>query len=206
MQLFLDDIKPQRLDNVYVLPNYPPKNWFHPAKQISNPIRILYVGALSLSTMYTKEFAEWVVAQKGRVIWHLYSSNSSMEVQDYFRSLKTNLIEFRGGVAYEDLPEVIKGYDVGVILYKGHIPNYIYNAPNKLFEYLACGLDVWFPQVMIGSLPYNDVNHYPKVMALDFSELHKVSPDELIKRPLQQRTIHYFCEGVLEPLISKLDA
>lgn len=49
------------------------------------------------------------------------------------------------GINYSDLPGVIRAYDVGVILYNGHIANYVFNAPNKLFEYLACGLDVWSP-------------------------------------------------------------
>lgn len=62
------------------------------------------------------------------------------------------------------------------------------------------------PQVMIGSLPYQDTDHFPKAMALDFSRLNKLSLDELIKRPQQPKVDHYFCDEVLKPLVDKLNA
>ena len=65
---------------------------------------------------------------------------------------------------------MLSNYDVGVILYKPLIDNFKYNAPNKLFEYLVCGLEVWFPGNLLGILPYQKA-HPLKVFALDFTNL-----------------------------------
>ena len=67
-----------------------------------------------------------------------------------FEQNKSHNINFRGAISQSDFPLIISQYQIGLVLYKGHIPNYIYNAPNKLFEYLACGLDVWYPICMKG--------------------------------------------------------
>ena len=94
--------------------------------------------------------------------------------------------------------------DVGVVLYNGHIPNYIYNAPNKLFEYLACGLDVWFPDVMAGSMDYVNKNGFPKVLSIDFNNLNKFDLAAAIERQGSESKYLFFCEEALKPLIDKL--
>jgi hypothetical protein len=52
------------------------------------------------------------------------------------------------------LPQVLSQYDVGLILYRCRTLNFVYNATNKLFEYLVCGLDVWYPPCMLGLKTY----------------------------------------------------
>jgi hypothetical protein len=48
-------------------------------------------------------------------------------------------------------------------LYKGHIPNYIYNVPNKVYEYLACGLQVWYSKDLLTTeklnVGFNDIEN-----------------------------------------------
>lgn len=205
MKLFLNDIAPISITSQFILPNYPPRRWERPPHPVNNPLRIVYVGALSLNTMFTKQFAEWVVAHSPSVTWDIYCYNYDEGVAKFLQNLQATNISVHAGIPYEELPDVVCQFDVGVILYNGHIPNYIYNAPNKLFEYLACGLDVWFPELMEGSLSYIRTDVFPKVIPLDFDSLHQVEPLRLVDRmSLSNRPISYFCEEALEPLLHHL--
>jgi hypothetical protein len=160
---------------------------------------------LSLSTMYVENFATWILRQEGKVTWDLYSYNFDADVQLFFERLNTPWINLRQGVDYERLPAILREYGVGVILYKGHIPNYVLNAPNKLFEYLACGLSVWLPSVMKGSLPYCTEVTYPEVVALDFESPDGFHLDRFL-RPTEKdsKPSEYFSEIALTTLLNKL--
>ncbi len=206
LKQFVDDIKPVIINNPRVLPNYPPENW--PCKQIDHigtPVKAVYIGALSLKTMYVKQFVEYVIEQKGNLLFDIYAYNIDGETKRYLQGQNNDWIKLKAGVNYLDLPDILKQYEVGVVLYKGHISNYIYNAPNKLFEYYASGLDIWFPQIMKGSLPYVTHNTYPKIMALDFDRLNDKQLNNLSQRNgYEHKQPLFTCENVLEPLISKL--
>lgn len=205
MQQFVADSEPVVINNQHILPNYPPKNWFiQPLTGIEMPVKIIYVGALSLNTMYTIEFAEWVIQQNGKVVWDIYSLNITDDAKDYLNSFASSWINIQPGVEYYDLPVIIKKYAVGVVLYNGHIPNYIDNAPNKLFEYLACGLDVWFPVVMKGSLPYITKGSFPKVMAIDFTKMQNFSlVDAVDRNGYIYKPTSFFCEEALEDIANR---
>ena len=154
--------------------------------------------------MYTKEFADWVIQQQGNVTWDIYSYDAK-NVKQFFTELNCDFIRLKGGINYEELPAILAQYDVGIILYTGHIANYMYNAPNKLFEYLACGLDVWFPSIMKGSLPYVTRQTYPKVLALDFTDLEHFNPDEAICRENHNpQPASFFYENVFDDLARSL--
>jgi hypothetical protein len=234
IQLFKQDNAGITLPEMYSLPNYPPAAWqefrrgpgepgasaatepaastaTEPAAAASaatapaSSIKVVYVGALSLETMYVREFAQWVIAQHGRVSWDVYSDNFTPEAAEYLRTAGKDSIAFKAGVEYFDLPKILMGYDVGVVLYKGHIPNYIYNAPNKLFEYLACGLDVWFPKVMLGALDLVTHETFPKVVPLDFENLGNFGLAAAVNRSgLRQEAGRFSCEQALEPLLKRL--
>lgn len=206
MKKFKKDNDATEIKCPYILPNFPPRTWASaPAKHITLPLRIVYVGALSLETMYTREFSEWVLAQNGKVIWDIYSYNFTDEARTYLYSLNTEWIKLKGGVNYYDLPRYLQKYHVGVILYNGHIPNYVYNAPNKLFEYLASGLSVWFPDIMTGSKTYCTNGTYPEILALDFSSLNTIKVEQLIAREGHQlKRSSYYCEDALQEIIRDL--
>jgi hypothetical protein len=206
MKLFKGDIASTQIPNSYILPNYPPKSWYNePRKKNHFPLTIVYAGALGLETMFIKEFSEWVMRQNGQVVWDIYSYNYNEDVINYIKSLNSNVINLKTGVDYADLPPILNLYDIGVILYKGHIPNYIYNAPNKLFEYLACGLDVWLPDLMKGSLEYVKTTELQKVIPLTFTKLDSFKVKEVLyKSGHSFSKSEFFCEIVLEPLINKL--
>lgn len=158
-----------------IVPNYPPLSWntYLEREKKSNrfPMNIVYVGALGFEDMYIMEFATWVIQQEGKAILHIYSLNIGSDVKLYLENLKTDLIQFKGALNYFELPNVLRKYDVGVILYKGNTTNYIYNEPNKFFEYYACGLDVWFPSEMIAMKSHVVTNSIPSVIELDFNQL-----------------------------------
>ncbi len=209
INLFKKDLETENLLPIYSLPNYPPANWLAAGKvksTINLPVKFVYVGALSLDTMYTREFAEWVLKQTGKVVWDIYSDNITQEAREYLESFKNNLISFRGGINYYSLPDRLSGYDIGLILYKGHIENYVYNAPNKLFEYLACGLDIWFPDVMKGCLPFVTSGVYPKVSAFDFKDLSKLDLLSVVgRRALQYAPNVFYAEEVFLALLNKMN-
>ena len=206
MAQFVADMQPVAISNRHILPNYPPQSWYHKAaEKIEMPVRVVFAGSLGVDTMYTKEFAKWVMDQNGKVIWDIYSYNISAEAKDFIESLHSDFIFFKQGVNYHELPLILKNYHVGVVLYVGHNANYIYNAPNKLFEYLDCGLDVWFPELMKGTTAYITQRTYPKVIPLNFNHLNQFSTEQAISRAgysLKQDL--FFCENVLDPLCKKL--
>jgi hypothetical protein len=206
LQKFIKDVEPVIVKCPFVLPNYPPSSWLKSvADKPTLPLKIVYAGALSLNTMFTREFASWVIRQNGDVIWHIYSYNFTNDAKEYIENLSSKFIKLLPGVDYENLPQILNQYHVGVILYKGHIDNYVFNAPNKLFEYLACGLSVWFPQNMIGSLPYQTFGRsFPEVVALDFQNLN-MDPKDVVKNydhPITPSP--YTCDEALKPLLKKL--
>lgn len=175
MELFKKDIGAAHLPNAHILPNYPPAAWQHYVKNISRgnneKIGFVYVGALSMSSMYTREMALFVVANADSCYWDIYSDNHQPEARVFLEELGASNIQFKGAVQYDELPSILPAYDVGIILYNGSTANYVYNAPNKLFEYLVCGLNVWYPAVMEGIKPYENAIDKPWVKSIDFSNL-----------------------------------
>jgi hypothetical protein len=208
LRKFLQDNPEITTTNTFELPNNPPVSWIKQEQKniIQLPVKMVYVGALSLNTMYIQELCDWVKKQEGKVILDIYSSNYAAGVTEYLDALDKSMIRFYGGVNYFSLPLVLASYDIGVIIYKGHIENYIYNAPNKLFEYLACGLDVWFPDLMKSSWHYVTKGLYPKVIPVNFNALDQINLDSIIDRSdLQFHASSYRCEDVLLRLWNKIE-
>lgn len=206
MEMFKKDLEPIAVPNSTIMPNYPSKAWCREAAQsLGKPVRFVYAGALSLDTMFTKEFAVWIAAQGEEVRWDIYSYNITSAAKEFLSNLKAPNIFLYDGVDYQSLPELLRRYHVGVILYKGHIPNYIYNAPNKLFEYLSCGLDVWFARELKGAYPYITKGGYPKVIPVDFAETSKLNLAELTDRRHSQLQPHqYFYQDIYHSLYGAL--
>lgn len=205
VEKFIRDNAIKNEDIVKELPNYPPKSWaviVNNKSKIHKPVKIVFIGSLANETMFYEEFANWVLNLRGEVIWDIYSQQISKDVLEHIKNYGKDIISFKGYVNYKYLNKVLIQYDIGVILYRGHIDNFIYNATNKLFEYLACGLDVWFPEELLGAYDYITENTYPKVIKLDFKNLEQYKFDELISHEgLKYRPSNYFAENVYEPFI-----
>jgi hypothetical protein len=184
LDLFLHDEGLAGFPRAYVMPNYPPADWAVSLsdRSIKFPIRVVYAGALSLDTMYVAEFADWVMRQDGKVIWDIYSLHPEEAAISYLSGLKTEHIRLNKPVSYRQMPEMLRRYDVGVILYKGHIPNFIWNVPNKLYEYHINGLDVWFPTIMKACDPLVSEGSFPKIIPVDFENISGFTIDKAIDR------------------------
>jgi hypothetical protein len=208
MQLFLSDCGALAPSNTFILPNYPPTAWAHQAGHTIAAGAVtgfVYVGALDTDTMYLKEMASFVANNASICYWDIYSDNHSAAAVEYLENLNAGNIHFKGAAVYDQLPAIISGYHVGLILYKGHIPNYTFNAPNKLFEYAVCGLDVWFPNHMVSSRRYITQDSYPSVTAVDFETLETsfiLQSAKKAGRPYQPHP--YSCENALAPLLQVL--
>lgn len=156
VKLFLNDYPFVKESKMIVAPNIPPSQWYEFSKvnskeNTSGITRLVHVGALSLETMYVEKMVEWVIAQKGLFTLDFYTDNSTDDAKKYIEGLRNNHIHLHDSTNYFELPKVLIHYDIGLTLYKGHIPNYVYNVPNKVLEYLACGLGFWYPNELIST-------------------------------------------------------
>ena len=134
----------------HVLPNYPPCSWKVSIKRHKGgPIKCVLIGSLSLKATYIKDFANWILKQKGNVTVDFYSFNYHEEIKDFFKEINSPFFTLHSaGIPYHAIPTLLSGYDVGLMLYKPYSLNVIYCETNKFYEYLSCGLDVWFPATM----------------------------------------------------------
>lgn len=208
LQQFRFDHSISQLDTTRILCNFPPESWyaFNPPEKNNIPLRLVYVGSIGMDMMFTAEVAKWVKQMEGIVTWDIYAVNIDKKLISFFNELSARNINLKGYVDYYNLPMVLKNYDVGLVLYKGIIPNHLYVTPNKLFEYHACGLDVWFPDKLLGCIPYITKQTYPKICALDFESLNEVNIAELKDRSnFSLAHQKYACERELQTLIHELE-
>jgi hypothetical protein len=177
MHFFQQDFPFVRKNQCHILPNFPPADWAIRAQQIranrkvSAVKRMVYVGALGLDTTYIKEIAAWIEEQKGAYTLDIYSDNIDKCVLDFLYNLKSSYILIHKAIPYFDLPEVLATYDIGLVLYKGHIPNYIYNIPNKVHEYLACGLQVWYSEELVSTNKFKQEYDIQQLISINFTKL-----------------------------------
>jgi len=205
VNLFVKDHPSIEADKLKVLPNYPPKKWMKTAKANttkSDAIRTVYIGSLSLSSTYIKEYCELVISMEGRLMFDIYAYNLHKDTLDYLSNLKSPYINyFKDGIEYNEIPNVLNAYDVGVILYKGLTLNYKYNAPNKLFEYMACNLRIWYPKQLLGIKPYES----EQVISFDFESLNSAA---ILNSSIFEKnnTFHnkFIAENALKPLMTAL--
>ena len=158
-----------------ILPNYPPASWFgfpnHAwAGEAPAPLRMVYVGSLSRKDTYIEEIVSWLREQPAQsVTLDIFAYNLHQETHDFLKANEGRGVRFFSeGITYDALPNTLREYHTGLLLYKANTTNYQYNATNKLFEYLACGLDVLFPTQMLGVKPYARQDVAPRVMEVDF--------------------------------------
>lgn len=178
MNFFLQDIKwGQNTAKFHIMPNYPSEEWVTKKSLINDkidvgtPLKIVFVGSLSTQNMYTKEFFSWVSSQNGHVVFDFYAFNIKNDVFELLKEMNCPYIHFKGHAPYKNLADILAMYDVGIIMYKDVSLNVTYSAPNKLFEYLACGLDVWCSDNLIASREFERTDCYPKVYMINFNDL-----------------------------------
>lgn len=177
--LYLKDNPELDAQKVFVFPNYPPYHWYENSnknkkeRSDSEPIRLVHVGALSLDTTYVKEMVEWVIAANGNYELDFYLSNIDRNTELFLNKAISDysFIHIFPKVKYFDLPNILKDYDVGLVLYNGNIPNYIYNVPNKVMEYLACGMEVWYSDKLLSTKSFTTKYNIKGCHEINFLEL-----------------------------------
>ena len=162
----------------HAMPNYPSKHWAKGKTNFkaSTKIRLVYVGSIGYDSMYLKDLTDWVLLNRNTLSLDFYSDNIDEKAKAFLQSINNDAISFHGGCNYKELPAKLINYDVGLVIYKPVSDNWIHNAPNKVFEYLACGLDVWFPKTMNYTLSLIRENVYPKTSKLSLHLQKKRAP------------------------------
>ncbi len=160
------------------MPNYPPSSWITRARKPwidrqAQPLRLIYVGSLSLADTFVGPLVDWLVAHpEAYITLDIFTNNCEPDTLAYIRAIDGGVVRLHeAGVAYQQIPNVLADFDAGLVLYRCRSVNYQYNASNKLFEYLMCGLDVWFPPTMVGVKPYARDDSWPRVIEVDFENL-----------------------------------
>jgi hypothetical protein len=194
LNLFLKDIdsnsfvKPR---NTFVLPNFPPNSWYQfkepNSGKHSNDIRMLFIGTLNFDSCYLHELFNFL-KNNSDVYCDFYLSNYEEFTLSHYASLKN--INFFKPKEYLDLPEIIRNYNVGLILYKPIHFNLVYNETNKLYEYLAFGLTVIAP---IGMLSIEDLAKRNKHISekIHFFDTEFINIDEVKMKLELPATIVY---------------
>lgn len=211
--MFQTDIPEVDKSKLQVLPNYPSKNWSGDSQASwptseTEPLKLVYVGALSLRDTFVGPLVEWFNGDQcpKNVTLDIYSYNSDSETREFLNCMISESVRFHPrGVEYREIPKLLKQFNIGLILYKANSRNYVYNASNKLFEYLAVGLDVWYPPTMLGVKPYAGEAKHPRVIETDFTQLRLLDMDNRRLRPESKNPMaHYFSEDVLIDLESRM--
>jgi hypothetical protein len=183
-QLFLKDNAKLKKLNVFVFPNMPPKKWwkaFGQTKKLwdGGKIKLVYVGVLDTETMYLKEVLQWVRNQPNELELTLISQDVSLSARKLISNFESENIVLKTAIDYTILPQELVNHDIGLVMYKGHIPNYVYNVPNKVYEYLFCGLMVIGDRCLISTEKLN----YNQILLLSLSSIENtfVKIQELMK-------------------------
>lgn len=209
LQKMVSDNRLESIDQCvfHTMPNYPSRYWANskPDYGILKKIRLVYVGSLGYDTTYLKELTEWVIKNKEHFTLDLYSHNIDEKAKKFLESVQNDFIQFHGPVNYQELPEVLANYDVGVVMYRPVSDNWIQNAPNKLFEYLASDLDVWFSKTMTYAFSLRAEETFPKIIPVDFENLDEFDFKKAINRiGLFYKESNFFYENVYNEILEEL--
>ena len=202
INLFVADQNGRFAKKMRAMPNYPPENWKKKLdkRTSSDQLRTIYIGSLSLKNMYLEAYCNWVISQKGNVLLDIYAYNLDDKTIQYLRGLNSDDIVFKEkGVLYEDIPKLLSQYDVGVILYKAYSENFKFNAPNKLFEYLTCNLQVWYSTELRGIALYKS----SQVIPINFENLSTLNYKDFVNQKINE-SLHFTAEQALAPLLTQL--
>ena len=168
-------------------------------------VRLIYVGSASFHDTYIEEIVRWAAGHPDSVQLHVQGYNVDESVWNWLKAERFSNVTFdAAGYDYDDLPDILCDYDVGLVLYKGNTVNFVYNVPNKVFEYLVCGLKVWYPQEMIGIHRFNEENRHG-LRELDFRNLTCLQPQTAKTKDLGGPCLtHYNTSESHKPLFAHL--
>lgn len=171
------------IQNGRFIPNTPPRSWIHKAasnrKEVQcekGPLRLVYHGAVHSKTTHILELYRLLINSPGKYKLDIYSRDEIIEGYN-------EDVEWHDSIPFQELALILPTYDVGLILYKGHIPNYVHNVPNKFWEYRAAKLGVIVPSEM--NVTLFPESHREKVAVIDFHECSANQFDQIIEGLLE---------------------
>ncbi len=189
-----------------ILPNYPSEKWVklkQPTQIDQKGItKLVHIGALSEKSMYLENMLQFL-GNKPQFSIAFYSHRFTPEISDLIS--KYNNCTMNGSISYQDIPSLKGKYDVGLVLYNGSTLNFTYNAPNKIFEYLALDLDVWCSDKLITAYDHERLDCYPKMIMVDYENLEAFEVDKALdKNGLDYVQSPYVCEPVYQNLLKMM--
>ncbi len=188
LELFLNDNPGINPSFARVFPNLPPASWYEGPNRAwsgrNGPLRLVYVGSVSVKDTYIAEVVNWIRTQPpSRITLDIFAYNHDAQTRQFLENSSNGNVRFHaGGISYDELPGRLRDFHTGLIIYKASTINYRHNETNKLYEYTACGLDVLFPSQMPGVKQHARGDAAPRIIELDFSDLASVDIDELADR------------------------
>ena len=207
LELFARDIPTANRARMHVLRNLPPASWSTDESSAWSdaappPLKLTYVGSLSLSDTYLESIVQWVHSSNGGVTLDIYAYNVDAATAEWLSdNTRDGVTYFPEGVEYDDIPALLRSYHTGLLLYRARTVNYQHNASNKLFEYLACSLDVLYPSRMLGVKPFARSDSSPRVIETDFESGVLPPIDYLSSRDgIPARPLTDFAESELSTL------
>ena len=208
LEMFKSDNAIFETRKLHIFPNYPSMQWAAAGilkkREVENKIlKLVYVGSLGLHTTYIADVISWVAALNGKATLTIFSQNLENSVIELINNADNSQVILKPSVSYFELPEVICQFDVGLVLYNGHIPNFIMNVPNKVNEYLACGLNVWYSDVLVTTQTFSKENPDYPLFAVDFSKGIQMEVPPISEEPFEYRHWH---EDAMKPLMDALQA
>lgn len=206
-RLFLQDCPAVDSRILRSLPNYPPACWAARARQVrtgrSGAVRLVYVGAVSLHDTYIREVIRWVKSRPAdELTLDLIVHSMDARTAEFLQAEQCASVRVVfGGVPYDQLPEILAEFDVGLIIYRCTTTNYVYNAPNKLFEYLVCGLGVLYPQQMLGVAACRQAAAGQRVRSVCYEQIDSLDPACLPRGTVAAEDVDCTSESVYGPLL-----
>ena len=212
MKRFRQDV-PNLVDQqARILPNYPPASWSKAPRTEwggcpAETLRLVYVGSLSLNDTFIGPLVDWLIDHPAAgMTLDIFTNNCEQKTLEFLKNASGSIVRVHErGVEYERIPDVLAEFDVGLVLYRCRTVNYQFNASNKLFEYLMCDLDVWYPPVMLGVKPFARLDTFPRVIEVDFEDLDTLDVDVARSRKgLREEPWTETCESQLELLATEM--
>lgn len=205
-KFLVDESLEKNEKNHHIMPNYPSRDWAITNQSNDNhqPLKIVYVGySLTEKQSYFKELITFLKNSNRPIEINLYLVKSNEFIEKFNGTQNKLSVNVHQAIPYDRVPHVLSQHHVGLILYIPVNENVVHCAPNKLFEYLSCGLDIWYPIEMLGIHDYES-RAKPKVIGVNYRQIEKYSLNDLLEGSDTQNKIAYFAEDVYGELIKVL--
>lgn len=208
LQMFKDDndLNDLPLSLFHVVPNYPSRSWITESNgHYSNEKvkKLVFVGSLGYDNMYLQEMIDWLGKHQDEFSLDIYSHNMDEKAKAALQEQSLDNVRYCGSTDYAALPKILKSYDVGLVIYKPYSQNTIHAVSNKVFEYMACGLDTWFSEDMAYTMQYSRIEAYPKLVPVNFKQLDSFDYlSALSKENLNYEASGFFYENVYAGILN----